>query len=219
MIYMDVDTALSEVPVNIAALIDDGDFKSREESVTFDQAGMDLLWNFITTAGVHTQTAVVPTTSGVHDWGNAGNGMYTIEIPDTGGTINNDTEGFGQFTGFATGILPWAGPWIGFRAAALNNALIDGGDVLDINLVQVNSATPVVDNFEDGWDGTGVVGDEFPATQSQVSGIAATGSTAKTPARAAPDGFVITLGENEANTEDATRAVDGVTHDIEAQLL
>jgi len=125
-IWMDVDTALSEVPVNIAQLIDDTDFKTREEGVTYDQAGMDLVWQFTTTAGATTQTAVTPTTGGDYDWTHQGNGMYTIEIPASGGaSINNDTEGFGQFIGYATGVLPWRGPIIGFRAAGLNNALID----------------------------------------------------------------------------------------------
>lgn len=136
--WMDVDAALSEVPVNLVALIDDTNFKSREESVVFNQAGLDLLWNFTTTAGVFTQTAVTPTdTGGDYDWVNQGNGYYTIEIPASGGaSINNDTEGFGFFSGFATGILPWRGPVIGFRAAALNNALIDGGDLLDVSVTQ-----------------------------------------------------------------------------------
>lgn len=124
---MDVDAALSEVPVNLLALTDDTDFKTREESVVYNQAGLDLLWNFITTAGAFTQTAVTPTdTAGDYDWVNQGNGHYTIEIPASGGaSINNDSEGFGYFSGFATGILPWRGPVIGFRAAGLNNALID----------------------------------------------------------------------------------------------
>jgi len=137
-LWMDVDAALSEVPVNLVALIDDTDFKSREESVVFNQAGLDLLWNFTTTAGVFTQTAVTPTdTAGDYDWVNQGNGYYTIEIPASGGaSINNDTEGFGFFSGFATGVLPWRGPVIGFRAAALNNALIDGGDLLDVSVTQ-----------------------------------------------------------------------------------
>jgi hypothetical protein len=127
MIWYDVDVALAAVPVNIAALIDDTDFKTREESVTFDQAGLGLVWNFLTTAGAYTQTAVTPTESaGVYDWTNVGNGMYAIEMPASGGgTINNDTEGWGWFTGFATGILPWTGPVCGFRAAGLNNALVD----------------------------------------------------------------------------------------------
>jgi hypothetical protein len=127
MIYMDVDAALSEVPLNVMSLTDDTDFKTREESVTFNQSGLDLVWNFVTTAGAFTQTAVTPTnTAGDYDWVNQGNGDYTIEIPAAGGaSVNNDTEGFGWFSGVATGILPWRGPTITFRDAALNNLLID----------------------------------------------------------------------------------------------
>ncbi len=124
--WLDVDAAVT-VPVNVAALIDDTDFKTREESITFDQAGMDLVWNFLTTAGVITHTEVIPTdTGGDYDWTNVGNGMYKIVIPASGGaSINNDAEGFGWFTGFATGILPWVGPMIGFRDANLNALLVD----------------------------------------------------------------------------------------------
>jgi hypothetical protein len=126
MIWMDVDAALSEVPVNIAPLLDDTDFKTREESVAYNATGMELIWIFHTTAGATTATVVTPTTAGDYDWAHQDGGMYTIEIPASGGaSINNDTEGFGYFTGKATGVLPWRGPTIGFRAAGLNNALID----------------------------------------------------------------------------------------------
>lgn len=125
-IWLDVDTALSEVPVNILPLTDDTDFKSRETAVAYNATGMDLVWNFVTTAGAYTQTAVTPTTGGNYDWAHQGDGMYSIEIPASGGaSINNDTEGFGWFTGMATGVLPWRGPVIGFRAAGLNDALVD----------------------------------------------------------------------------------------------
>lgn len=125
-LWMDVDAALSEVPVNAFPLIDDTDFKTREESVAYDAAGMDLIWHFVTPAGAYTATAVTPTTGGDYDWAHQDGGMYTIEIPASGGaSINNDTEGFGWFTGFATGILPWRGPIIGFRAAGLNGLLIE----------------------------------------------------------------------------------------------
>ncbi|MDH5738732.1 MAG: hypothetical protein OEY77_00235 [Nitrospira sp.] len=136
-IYMDVDTALSEVPVNIFPLTDDTDFKTRETAVAYNASGMDLVWNFVASGGAFTQTAVTPTTGGVYDWTHQGDGMYTIEIPASGGgSINNDTEGYGWFTGLATGVLPWRGPIIGFRAAAINDALCDGGDNLDVNTVQ-----------------------------------------------------------------------------------
>lgn len=123
--WVDVDTAIT-VPVNVLALTDDTDFKSRETAIVYNQAGMDLVWNFQTAGGVTTQTAVTPTTGGVYDWTHSGDAMYKIEIPASGGaSINNDTEGTGWFTGFATGVLPWRGPFIGFRAAGLNDALQD----------------------------------------------------------------------------------------------
>jgi hypothetical protein len=140
-IWMDVDTALSEVPVNVMPLIDDTDFKSIEASVAYNATGMALKWNFVTTAGAYTQTAVTPTTGGVYDWTSQGNGMYSIEIPASGGaSINNNTEGFGWFSGVATGVLPWRGPVIGFRAAALNNSLVDG-TTIDVNVTAMATDT------------------------------------------------------------------------------
>jgi hypothetical protein len=127
MIWMDVDIALASVPLNAVHLIDDTDFKTREDALTYDQAGLDLKWVFTTTAGVTTSTAVTPTTAGDYDWTNLGNGYYALEIPASGGaSINNDTEGFGHFEGYATGVLPWRGPTIGFRAASANDMMVDG---------------------------------------------------------------------------------------------
>lgn len=125
MIYLDVDTAVT-VPVNVMPLIDDTDFKTREVSVTYDAAGMDLVWNFVTSAGVITQTAVTPTTGGDYDWTHVGDGMYKIELPASGGvSANNDTEGYGYFSGVATGVLPWRGPTVCFRASGTNDLLCD----------------------------------------------------------------------------------------------
>lgn len=159
-IWMDVDAALAEVPVNIMPLLDSTDFKSIEAAVAYDAAGMALYWHFVTTAGAYTVTAVTPTTGGNYDWTDQGDsGIYTIEIPASGGaSINNDTEGFGWFTGSATGVLPWRGPVIGFRAAALNNALIDGGAVLDANMTQISGDSTAADNAELMFDGTGYAG-------------------------------------------------------------
>lgn len=122
-LWMNIDTDLAEVPVNVMSLIDDTDFKARETSITYDQAGMDLVWNFVTMEGAFTQTAVTPTSGGIHDWTNQGDGIYTLEIPASGGTINNDTRGFGWFTGICTGVLAWRGPMIIFRTTEENNAL------------------------------------------------------------------------------------------------
>lgn len=124
--WMDVDTALAEVPVNLMPLVDSTDFTTIEAAVAFNASGMDLRWNFVTTDGAFTSTPVTPTSGGDYDWAGQGDGMYTIGMPASGGaSINNDTEGFGWFSGVATGVLPWRGPVIGFRAAGLNDALID----------------------------------------------------------------------------------------------
>ena len=156
MIHIDVDAAVT-VPVNIMPLIDDTDFITRETGVAYNQAGMDLVWNFITSAGVITQTAVTPTTGGDYDWTHVGDGMYKIEIPASGGaSINNDSEGTGYFTGICTGVLAWRSPDIVFRAAALNDALIDGGDVLDVSVTELGgvaqSATDLKDFADAGYD-------------------------------------------------------------------
>ena len=144
--WVDVDAAVT-IPVNLLPLIDDTDFKSIEIDVAYNAAGMALTWHFSTCVGAITATAVTPTTGGDYDWTEdlSDRGTYKIEIPASGGaSINNDTEGFGWFTGVATGVLPWRGPVVGFRRAALNDFLIEGG----------TAST----NLEDFFDGTGYAG-------------------------------------------------------------
>lgn len=127
-LWAGVDTALAEVPVNKTPLVDATDGATIEDAIAYDATGMSLVWNFFTTGGGFSSTAVTPTTGGAYDWAEhtADKGMYSIEIPASGGaSINNDTEGFGWFTGKCDATLPWTGPTIGFRAAGLNNMLID----------------------------------------------------------------------------------------------
>ncbi len=171
-IWMDVDSAVT-IPVNKVPLVDNSDFVSLEEAVAYNAAGMDLNWNFVTSAGVQTQTNVVPTTAGNYDWASMGNAMYKIEMPPTGGaSANNRDEGYGWFTGICTGVLAWAGPTIGFRAAAINDALCDGSDYLDVNMVEMSGGGTAVDNLEAMFDGTGYIEDSAPAFQLQLVGLA-----------------------------------------------
>ena len=126
-IWFDVDAALAEVPVNIIPLVSSTDYITINETLTgTTDCGINLNWNFVNTAGAMSQTFVQPTTDGNYLWTHLGNGMYTIYIPASGGgSINNDAEGFGWFTGVATGVLPWRSPVFGFRASGLNDKLID----------------------------------------------------------------------------------------------
>jgi len=178
-IWMDVDVALSEFPANIMPLLDDTDFKTREIAVAYNAAGMDLVWNFVTCAGAFTQTAVTPTTAGVYDWNHQGDGMYSIEIPASGGaSINNDTEGFGWFTGVATGVLPWRSPIVGFRAAAINDALIESTLAAFLNKIADHVRRRTQANVEASSDGDTLnVQSEYGLIQqAQNSGPVASGS-------------------------------------------
>lgn len=154
-IWCDVDVALASVPVNIMPLVDDTDFKSIEDAVVYNQAGLALFWNFTTTAGTTTVTAVTPTTGGDYDWTDfTTSGMYGIEIPASGGaSANNNAEGIGHFTGVATGILPWRGPTIGFRAAKINDALIDSDTLLtSLDIGQLYESTVGTVNSQTSFD-------------------------------------------------------------------
>src|SRR3990172_7391254 len=164
-IFVDVDTDVI-LPVNILPLLDDTDFKSIETAVDYNSAGLAVTWNFVTAAGVVTGNAITPTTGGVFDWSEpiADKGMYAIEMPASGAAAgsNNDREGVGWFTGVATGVLPWRGPTIGFRRAALNDLFMDGG----------TAST----NLEDFFDGTGYAGGAAKLTVNtvQVNGTSQT---------------------------------------------
>ena len=143
MIWMDVDIAVS-APANIVPLVSDSDFKTVDETIAYNESGMLLYWHFVTTAGVISVSVITPTSAGTHDWDHTEHGMYRVGIPASGGAnTDNDREGFGFFTGIADNVLPFRGPTIGFRAAALNNALIDGGDNLDVNVTQWLGTTPL----------------------------------------------------------------------------
>lgn len=114
MIRVVTNVALAALPVNALPLISDSDFKARMTAIAHNAPGMDLVWNFVTALGAFTQTAIVPTTAGVHDWVHKGDAMYSLEMPKTGGTVNNTAVGIGWFTGLVTGVLPWAGPHVEF---------------------------------------------------------------------------------------------------------
>ena len=207
-LFVDVDAAVT-VPVNLYPLTDNGDFITQETTIAYNAAGMALKWNFQTTAGVTSQVAVTPTTAGDYDWLHNGGAMYEIEIPASGGaSINNDAEGFGWFTGICDGVLSWAGPKIGFRAAALNNSLIDG-TTIDVNTTAISGDTTAADNLESQYDTTGLTGDTFPASQSQLSGLANVGSAVHRPAAS----YTLTTGTQSANTYTATEALDGTNHE------
>lgn len=140
MIWLDVDAAV-ELIVNKVPLVDSATGAVIDEGIAYNESGMDLNWNFVTTAGVVSQTNVVPTSAGDYDWAHLGNGIYKIEMTASGGaSADNDTEGFGWWSGIADAILPFTSPVYGFRAAAINNSLVDGATlVADLSAAGVDA--------------------------------------------------------------------------------
>jgi hypothetical protein len=133
-ITMIVDAAVV-VPVNIAPIVD-ASTGATFQAVAYNAAGMDLRWNFVTTRGAVTCTAVTPTTAGVHDWTDNGDGMCSMEIPASGGTVSNDTEGFGWWTGKVTASLPFRGPVVQFSPTNIVDGTVTGTDKLDVNAAE-----------------------------------------------------------------------------------
>lgn len=201
-IYMDVDAAVV-VPMNVLPLLDDTDFKTVEAGLVYNSSGIKVYWHFVTCAGAMTSTEIHPTTAGVHDISEpiADIGMYAIEIPASGGDhANNDTEGVGWITGVATGMLPWRGPTIGFRRAALNDLFIDGG----------TAST----NLEDFFDGTGYAGGtarlkaDVDTIKTQAvtcaAGVTVLAQVGAAGAPGAANGLVTTNGTKVNQTVDLT---------------
>lgn len=131
--YIDVDVAVELIinkhPIQTdAGVIDDG--------VTYDEAGLELSWFFITCDGTITEDTITPTDSaGVYDWTFIDIGTYKIELPASGGgTANNDIEGMGWFAGNCTATLSWSSPIYTFRKASHNDVEIENGAAGDAKL-------------------------------------------------------------------------------------
>ena len=178
MIWLDVDTAV-EMMVNAVQLTSDSDFVTKDETIAYNEAGMDLYWNFVTTGGTVSCTAVTPTTAGNYDWAHVDGAMYKIEMPASGGaSANNDTEGFGWWSGKADGVLAFASPIYGFRAAATNNSLVDG-TTIDVNVTALSGDSTAADNAESFFDGTGYAGtgNTIPTVTTLTGHTAQTGDS------------------------------------------
>jgi len=63
--------------------------------------------------------------------------------------------------------------------------------------------------LEDQYDGTGLTGDTYPATQSQLDSIANVGSAVNRPASS----YTLTTGTQSANTYTSTESLDGTRHE------
>ena len=124
---------------------------------------------------------------------------------DTKQTADNDTKLTAIETVLAgiTSLAEWLGLLAGKQAG-------DGTALTEIKATGAGSGT--FDEATDSQEANREVSDDIEAHVHNLSHGSAGISAAP---KVSPNGFVITEGASEVNTEDSTHALDGTTHDIE----
>jgi hypothetical protein len=82
-------------------------------------------------------------------------------------------------------------------------------ETVDANIVQVSGDTTAADNLELQYDGTGLTGDTFPATQDQVSRLSVSSGLLNTRC----ESYTLTTGTQFSGTFEDTFTVDSVYHE------
>ena len=82
---------------------------------------------------------------------------------------------------------------------------------VDANVIAISGDTTSANNLELQYDGTGLTGDNFPATQEQIGNI----SSGSGGLSRVQDTFTNTDGGTETNTEADTETLNGVLHIID----
>ena len=158
MAYKPVDTAIIMV---VGPCIDDTDFKSLEESIAYNAAGMDVSLIIEKTDGTSTATAITLTTGGTSDWTHKDGGYYEIEIT----AAQNAEEGIAYLRGVCTGVLPFESPRYNIVKANIYDSWIKGTDQLQVDITQLLGTA---------WLAPGVAGTPDVNTK-QLGGTAQTG--------------------------------------------
>ena len=126
MAYKPVDTAIIMV---VGPCIDDTNFKTLEEAITYDAVGMDISLIVEKTDGTTAITAITLTTGGVNDWTHKDGGYYEIEIT----AAQNTEEGVAFLRGICTGVLPFESPRYDIEIANVYDSLRKGIDNLIVD--------------------------------------------------------------------------------------
>lgn len=172
------------IKVILGPCIDDSDFKSREELLTYDQAGMEIDVILEKHDGTVSTTAVTPTTGGDYDWAHTDQGYYELELPASGGAdYNNDTEGILTVVGYCTGVLPFRSQSYDIVPEKVYNSLIEGSDNLETDPVSLDGDAAALDNVVSVFKGTGHTDDvdltarSLALTNDAGVGLVVSGST------------------------------------------
>jgi len=149
MTYKPVDTA---IVMTVGPCIDDTDFKSLEEAIAYDAAGMDISLIVEKTDGTTAVTAITLTTGGTSDWTHKDGGYYEVEVT----AAQNTEEGIAYLRGVCTGVLPFASAHYNIVKANVYDSWVKGTDVLQVDITQIGgdaqSATDLKDFTDAGYD-------------------------------------------------------------------
>ena len=129
MSYKPVDTAIVMI---VGPCIDNTDFKSLEEAIAYDAAGMDVSLIVEKTDGTTAVTAITLTTAGTSDWTHKDGGYYEVEIT----AAQNAEEGIAYVRGVCTGVLPFESIHYNVVKANVYDSWIKGTDVLQTDVTQ-----------------------------------------------------------------------------------
>lgn len=90
-----------------------------------------------------------------------------------------------------------------------DNGYDPDGNHVSANIVSLSGDTAAADNLESQYDTTGLVGNNFPATQAQIASITNIGSAVSI----APSSYNLTTGTQSGGTYTDTAALDGAHHE------
>ncbi len=129
----------TQVDVLIGPLIDDGDFKSVEESVAYNATGIDV----DVIKGVTKADVTLANSAGDGYWRHVANGYYAVTLS----TTDTGTLGRLRLTFEATGVLP---AWEDFVVVPANvyDSLVAGSDKLYTDAVEISSSSTAADGVE-----------------------------------------------------------------------
>lgn len=131
--YKPVDTAIVMV---VGPCIDDTDFKSLEESIAYNAAGMDVSFIVEKADGTSTVTAITLTTGGTSDWTHKDGGYYEVEVT----VAQNAEEGIGYVRGVCTGVLPFESAHYDIVPANVYDSFVKGTDKLEVDTTLIEGA-------------------------------------------------------------------------------
>ena len=159
----------TQVDILIGPLIDDGDFKSVEESVAYNAAGIDV----DVVKGVTKADVVLANSAGDGYWRHVANGYYALTLS----TTDTGTLGRLRATFEATGVLP---AWEDFTVVPANvyDSLVAGADKLEVDAAEISGVPSAADVADAVWDEAITDHQTTGSTGAALEGADATGITA-----------------------------------------